>query len=593
MNGTETSPPSSSLRQPLWKLRWGLLGLAALITLVALFYTEENVRGKRAWEKCKRDLEAQGVVLNWDEYIPPPVPDDQNFFKAPRMSEWFVGRGQTELSRRLTPPLAMRGDTNVPPLVLAEVTVGSPGQTPSSGEGDTVLDWKDSAASEQALKRLREAIGPAALGRGNYPATLIARPLNQIKPVRFLVRSDKPPTIQEMALLFPANEISPAYGNVAAETSRLRVEPDGNKSFRVVLSPAPLVAADFLAWSDQFEPEFKLIREALKRPYARIDCDYQMPETIGIPNFVMVRQLVQLLSSRAECDYLLGQPEKALGELTFLHDSCRIMEARPTGKPMTLVASMIDVAVTGLYAETIADGLRLHAWHEPQLVALQEQLKEIHLLPVVMMSFKSEPASVCRTLEMTPRARLAKLFFDIEKNDHPMQARLIRFMPRGWIYQNMAVVISQRQKLYPAFDLEHDLILPQPLNALSQETAAQSRHFSPYTFVANFTAPNMQRASQVLAHNQTMANQALIACALERYHLAHGDYPESLETLSPQFIEKIPHDLIGGQPLKYHRLAADKFLLHSVGWNETDDGGVAPPGEPSLSNYDQGDWVWR
>jgi hypothetical protein len=593
MNGTETSPPSSSLRQPLWKLRWGLLGLAALITLVALFYTEENVRGKRAWEKCKRDLEAQGVVLNWDEYIPPPVPDDQNFFKAPRMSEWFVGRGQTELSKRLTPPLAMRGDTNVPPLVLAEVTVVSPGQTPSSGEGDTVLDWKDSAASEQALKRLREAIGPAALGRGNYPATLIARPLNQIKPVRFLVRSDKPPTIQEMALLFPANEISPAYGNVAAETSRLRVEPDGNKSFRVVLSPAPLVAADFLAWSDQFEPEFKLIREALKRPYARIDCDYQMPETIGIPNFVMVRQLVQLLSSRAECDYLLGQPEKALGELTFLHDSCRIMEARPTGKPMTLVASMIDVAVTGLYAETIADGLRLHAWHEPQLVALQEQLKEIHLLPVVMMSFKSEPASVCRTLEMTPRARLAKLFFDIEKNDHPMQARLIRFMPRGWIYQNMAVVISQRQKLYPAFDLEHDLILPQPLNALSQETAAQSRHFSPYTFVANFTAPNMQRASQVLAHNQTMANQALIACALERYHLAHGDYPESLETLSPQFIEKIPHDLIGGQPLKYHRLAADKFLLHSVGWNETDDGGVAPPGEPSLSNYDQGDWVWR
>jgi hypothetical protein len=592
MNGTETSPPSSSLRQPLWKLRWGLLGLAALITLVALFYTEENVRGKRAWEKCKRDLEAQGVVLNWDEYIPPPVPDDQNFFKAPRMSEWFVGRGQTELSKRLTPPLAMRGDTNVPPLVLAEVTVVSPGQTPSSGEGDTVLDWKDSAASEQALKRLREAIGPAALGRGNYPATLIARPLNQIKPVRFLVRSDKPPTIQEMALLFPANEISPAYGNVAAETSRLRVEPDGNKSFRVVLSPAPLVAADFLAWSDQFEPEFKLIREALKRPYARIDCDYQMPETIGIPNFVMVRQLVQLLSSRAECDYLLGQPEKALGELTFLHDSCRIMEARPTGKPMTLVASMIDVAVTGLYAETIADGLRLHAWHEPQLVALQEQLKEIHLLPVVMMSFKSEPASVCRTLEMTPRARLAKLFFDIEKNDHPMQARLIRFMPRGWIYQNMAVVISQRQKLYPAFDLEHDLILPQPLNALSQETAAQSRHFSPYTFVANFTAPNMQRASQVLAHNQTMANQALIACALERYHLAHGDYPESLETLSPQFIEKIPHDLIGGQPLKYHRLAADKFLLYSVGWNETDDGGQAPSG-PTLPNYDQGDWVWR
>jgi hypothetical protein len=210
-----------------------------------------------------------------------------------------------------------------------------------------------------------------------------------------------------------------------------------------------------------------------------------------------------------------------------------------------------------------------------------------------MMSFKSEPASVCRTLEATPRARLAKMFFDIEKTEHPVQARLIRFIPRGWIYQNMIAVVSERQKLYSAFDFDRDLILPQPLNAYSRETAAQSRHFSPYTFLATITAPNMQRASQVLAHNQTMANQALIACALERYHLAHGDYPESLETLSPQFIEKIPHDLIGGQPLKYRRLAADRFLLYSVGWNETDDGGVAPSGEPSHINYDQGDWVWR
>src|SRR5262249_21157074 len=152
-------------------------------------------------------------------------------------------------------------------------------------------------------------------------------------------------------------------------TSRLQIESTGRSSFRVVLSPAPQTAADFLAWSDQFEPEFRAIHEALQRPSARIDCDYQIPETIGIPNFVTIRQFVQLLSSRAECDYLLGQPEQALRELTLLNDSRRIMEAPPTGKPMTLVASMIDVAVVGLYADVIADGLRMHAWREPQLIA--------------------------------------------------------------------------------------------------------------------------------------------------------------------------------------------------------------------------------
>ena len=32
---------------------------------IALFYVEENWRGKRAWENCKRQLEAKGLVLNW------------------------------------------------------------------------------------------------------------------------------------------------------------------------------------------------------------------------------------------------------------------------------------------------------------------------------------------------------------------------------------------------------------------------------------------------------------------------------------------------------------------------------------------------
>ena len=83
-----------------------------------------------------------------------------------------------------------------------------------------------------------------------------------------------------------------------------------------------------------------------------------------------------------------------------------------------------------------------------------------------------------------------------------------------------------------------------------------------------------------------MANEALIACALERYRLAHGQYPEALDALIPQFIEKVPHDLIGGQPLKY-RNTGERFLLYSIGWNERDDGGV--PGK----TIPEGDWVWE
>src|ERR1035437_8863682 len=72
-----------------------LIILAGLVVLLAVFYIEEDWRGWHAWKNCKHELEAKGVVLDWNAYIPPPVPDDQNFFKAPKMAEWFVRNRQS------------------------------------------------------------------------------------------------------------------------------------------------------------------------------------------------------------------------------------------------------------------------------------------------------------------------------------------------------------------------------------------------------------------------------------------------------------------------------------------------------------------
>ena len=74
-----------------WRVmrRW-LFVAACLATLIGLFYAVEDWRGRRAWEKCRRELEAKGAVLDWSAYIPAPVLDEENVFKAPKMAEWFV-----------------------------------------------------------------------------------------------------------------------------------------------------------------------------------------------------------------------------------------------------------------------------------------------------------------------------------------------------------------------------------------------------------------------------------------------------------------------------------------------------------------------
>jgi hypothetical protein len=97
---------------------------------------------------------------------------------------------------------------------------------------------------------------------------------------------------------------------------------------------------------------------------------------------------------------------------------------------------------------------------------------------------------------------------------------------------------------------------------------------------------------QIAALVQNGANQGATACALERYRLANGKYPDVLAALVPQFAEKLPLDVCNGQSLKYRLQPDGEFVLYGVGWNEKDDGGtiiLQPDGQLVAK---EGDWVW-
>jgi hypothetical protein len=464
-----TAPDKASLPRThfTWRLARGLLlGGAALATLVAGLYTEENWRGRRAWEACRQELELKGAVFDWSTRVPPPVPDDQNFFSAPNMAEWFAGKRTNDLSRRLDDPRTHSVSFN--------------------------------------------------------------------------------------------------------ESNTIRTEAD---------------ARDYLEWSDQFSPDFDEIRSALKRPFARIECDYGRPTTVIAPNFFTIRSLAQTLAQRAHSFFLLHEPQKALQELTLLHDFCRILESPPTGKPITLVGAMINVAVTGLYVETIAEGLHLHAWQEPQLIALEHQLSEIHLEKSIAETLVDEPMFTLRTLETSSRQELVNLF---EGSRAPLNIKtlLLQYAPRGWLYQNMVVHARLNEQFSDGFNAFNQTVAPRKIDGAGQILYRTVEHVSPYSFYTSWVTPNWVRALQKFALNQTMANQGAVACALERYRLLHDEFPETLHALVPRFINKVPHDITGGQPLHYRRIDAGQFLLYSIGWNESDDDGV--PGE----KIEDGDWVF-
>jgi hypothetical protein len=309
--------------------------------------------------------------------------------------------------------------------------------------------------------------------------------------------------------------------------------------------------------------------------------DYTVPNDIPIPNFVTVRLVAQTLSQRAQCHILLREPDKALRDLMLMRDMCHCLEGRPTARPMTLVAAMIDTAVMGLYVQTIGQGFQMNVWREPELAALEQQLKEVDLVPLLAGGLDCERVSGCWTIEhmtaqsyknMLEKYQLygkSKPHSSLEYFKDPVYQTLF-FGPSGWKYQNMALVARLHANGIGGVDMNNKTMVPHVAGAASIEVDKAfntKSKFVPLIAIAAMMVPNFSRASQTVAQNQTLANQARIVCALERYHLARGSYPETLDALVPQFIDVLPHDVIGGQPLKYARKDGN-YTLGALGWDE-------------------------
>jgi len=566
-----------------WRiLRRCLLGVAILLTLTAIFYTEESWRGKRDWENCKRELEAKGIKMDWVDSIPAPVPDDQNVFAVPEMRQWFLGKGPTVLSARLgdITDLYEAGDTNHPStrVVVAEVAFSQPDS--NSPAGFTVLSYEDPHAKAEVAKLIKDAFGTYFTDPWGF-LHLLRRP-EEIHPAKILLQCQTAPSAKELEQ-FLTNGFHPDGPVNLYEEENARIEPASKSSYKVTME-APGSAAELLARIAVLEPQFAVMRQAFQRPYARISGDDQKPGNELDPLFFHIGPLARILSAQAQCYLLLGRPEEALRDLTLSQDLCRIVEDLPRSK-WGMIATLIRETVTAIDLGAITDGLRSHAWNDAQLAVLQDQLENINFVSDLKRGMLAELARVSDFFPNATAFNVGELLF----GGHlwptnawtTLKATVVgELIPRGWVYQNMVQLANGRQALAESSDSTGQLVFPKKVDAVA--IMAKS-HPSPYNYLAQMADPRNSKMCRTNARLETQVHEALIACALERYRLAHNAYPETLHALVPQFLDQIPPDIIGGQPLHY-RLAGDgKFLLYSVGWNETDDGGK--PGSDD-------DWVW-
>lgn len=187
------------------------------------------------------------------------------------------------------------------------------------------------------------------------------------------------------------------------------------------------------------------------------------------------------------------------------------------------------------------------------------------------------------------------MVFDAREHDW-LRYPLGLAIPSGWIYQNL--VARDRfwvEQMKPCLDPSGHRYYPDRAKSASDFVEREtSKGWRPYHWLADISFPALLGQNRKVALVQTGLDQARVACALERHHIARGAYPESLGELIPNYLETLPTDIPAGGVLRYKR-EGQGYALYSIGVNGKDDGGrtVELAKNPAAIDPDEGDWVWR
>ena len=514
---------------------WSVGILAGFCLLVVLFYAEENWRGRRAWENFRREWEAKGERFDWRSVVPPPVPEDQNFALTPVVYSSY----RQELT--------------------------------GAGKAIPQEKWNSNSVNRLNMDVYFYYLQTQSLT--NQPDIFYAafRKLEQTNTFGSWAKGTR----------LDLKSFQQFYRALAGFTGDVKVLPQAQ---------AP--ATDVLLTLGKFDSTIEELRAAAMLPFSRFPLKYDEDYwgNIRLPHLSVLKRCLQVLHLRAGAELQNGQNEKALDDVKL---SLRLVDSirnEPFVISHLVRASLLESALYPIY-----QGVSEHCWSDAQLLALEADLQKIDFLADSQAVMRGERAVAVANVNWLQRSRknYSRIF---GKSSESGTSRWImaNWGPSGWLEQNKIRICGYFTNLDAVVDLKTRTVHPEAARQRDPFLESESRRLTPYTYLESIIIPSLSAGIRKFAWTQTAADLARTACAMERYRLAHGGYPETLNALVPQFIAQVPHDVIGGQPLKYRRTDDGKFVLYSIGWNEKDDGGVIALKKDSTSiDIGNGDWVWK
>lgn len=336
-------------------------------------------------------------------------------------------------------------------------------------------------------------------------------------------------------------------------------------------------AVDVLFALRKFDPVFSELQAASERPYAVFPFYHDLQ--LNTERFTECKRLVRLISLRATAELEANQSTEALKDVKVCLTLSKLLQHEPL-----LISQLVRISLIEVSIQPIWEGLARHRWTDEQLQELQKEFAEIQPLDDYPFVMRGERAFGNGVMEQYRAGHLpGNISF----------GPLSKFVNKAVLYHNQ-VALNRLMEGFalPVVDVTEHRVFPERCDRNSISSIISKRN--PYNKLAWMSVAAYVKVPIRFARVQTSVDLATAATALERYRLAHGEYPESLSPLSSAF-GKLPNDVISGQPLKYRRTQEGQFILYSIGWDGTDDGGKVAAKQSGAMDLqeEKGDWVWQ
>jgi hypothetical protein len=283
----------------------------------------------------------------------------------------------------------------------------------------------------------------------------------------------------------------------------------------------------------------------------------------------LIEKLHFLFQLRASALLALDRSPEAGDDVLTSLDLARLGRQAPDLKSSARVQVMLARSLQPLW-----EGLAERRWNESQLAAFQSKLEAFDLLSDHTNAIGRVVRAYIEVWQKIP---------DLDPGQHPMLLTVGGYgsppqaQPRAWWFESCIQLYQAGQHAIEQVDVPGARVRVDTywtdMSGLQLDGEA-----SQLLQQATWWGPN----PTLVTFAQTAVNQGIIACALGRYRLANGNYPDSLDRLVPVYLRSIPYDIMRGRPMIYQSLDNERYILRSVGPNGVND----------QNNKSSDDWLW-